>query len=241
MRDGVVVGKSVAVSYDEAEAGAREAILAALNGSGISLDDIQTILATGVGRKHVSFAHKQKSTPLCLAKGVNLVYPAARTIFDVGGESSTVVRVNDRGIMDDAMGHDHCASGTGVFIEAMARLLQMPLAAMAKASLEGEHRAEISSMCAVFAEQEVISHVHRVPPTPRNDLIKGIYGSMAVRVAGLGKRIGIKQEVVIVGGVAQNVGFVHELETEIKGKIVVLDEPQLVAALGAARLAQEDK
>ncbi len=94
-------------------------------------------------------------------------------------------------------------------------------------------------MCAVFAEQEVITHVHRVPPTPRNDLIKGIFGSMAVRIVGIAKRIGIERDVVIVGGVALNKGFVHELEEEVKSKIVVLPDPQMVAALGAARIAQE--
>lgn len=241
MRDGAIVGKGVIVSHDEADAAARNALQAATEDSGIALDDIQAIIATGVGRKFVSFAHNQKSTALCLAKGVNIVYPDARTIFDVGAESSTVVRVNQRGILEDTIGHDHCASGTGMFLETMAKLLQMPLVEMAQASLNGAQRAEVSSMCAVFAEQEVISHVHRVPPTPRDELIKGIYGSMAVRIAGLAKRLGIKQEVVIVGGVAHNAGLVHELETEIKGKIVVLPDPQLVAALGAARIAQEGK
>jgi predicted CoA-substrate-specific enzyme activase len=238
MRDGVVVGTSLIRSHDDTEAGASEALQAAVKGYA-SFEDIKTIVATGMGRKFVTFAHDRKSSPICLARGVNLLYPSARTVFDVGAESTTVVRVSDRGVMEDAMGQDHCASGTGVFIEQMANLLQMSIGDMAKASLDGRYRAEVSSMCAVFAEQEVITHVHRVPPTPRNDLIKGIFGSMAVRIVGIGKRIGIEKDVVMVGGVALNSGFVHELEEEVKSKIAVLPNPQFVAAFGAACIAQE--
>ena len=95
-------------------------------------------------------------------------------------------------------------------------------------------------MCAIFAEQEVISHVHRVPPTPKPDIIAGIHGSMAVRIVGLAKRIGIKPEIALCGGVAKNVGFAKVVEEEVKQKVVIPEHPQLVAALGAARIAQEE-
>ena len=239
--DGRVLGKCILRSAENAEAGALKALEEALAQAGLKVEDLKGIVVTGAGRKFITFTQKQKTLLSCLAKGANLLVPTVRTVFDVGGESSTVVRVNERGGVEDSIGHDRCASGTGVFLESMAKLMQMPLAEMAKASLLGEHRAEVTSMCAIFAEQEVISHVHRQPPTPKNDIIKGIHGSMAVRIVGLAKRIGIKPEAVLVGGVAQNVGFAREMEIETKIKLIVPPEPQLVAALGAARIALEEK
>lgn len=241
LEDGQIIGKSVVTSADETEVGARQAMEEALKGAGLSFDQLTAIVATGSGRKDVSFATKQKTSVSCLAKGVNLLFPTARTVFDVGAESSSVLRLNPRGLVEDSVGHDRCASGTGVFIEAMSRLMMMPLDQFAQLSLRATKRAEISTMCAIFAESEVISHVHRVPPTPKEDIAAGIHGSMAVRLVGLGKRIGIKPDAVFTGGMAKNVGFIKALEQEIKMTLLVPEDPQLVAALGAARYAMEEK
>ncbi len=238
--DGQVVGQSVIVSAEETEIGARKALDEALKQAGLAITDLTVIVATGVGRKDVSFATRQKTSLSCLAKGINRLAPSVRTLIDVGAETSTVIRVNEKGGVDDSIGHDRCASGTGVFLESMAKLMQMPLPEMGRESLKAQKRAEVSSMCAIFAEQEVISHVHRVPPTPKPDIIAGIHGSMAVRIVGLAKRIGIKPEVALCGGVAQNVGFAKVVEEEVKQKVVIPENPQLVAALGAARIAQEE-
>ena len=115
------------------------------------------------------------------------------------------------------------------------------LASTPDLSLQAEKKAEISSMCAIFAEQEVISHVHREPPTPKNDIIAGIHASMVSRIVGFAKRIGIKPDVILTGGVAKNVGFAKILEEALKTKLSIPNEPQMVAALGAARFAQVGK
>ena len=237
MSDGRILGKTVLLSSDEAEIDARKAVDEALRQAGLSWDDLNKIVATGRERKLISFAQKQKAPPTCLARGIHRLHPEVRTLLDVGAETSTAVRISPKGALEDSIGNDRCASGTGMFLEMVARLLKMPLEEMATASLEGEKRAEISNMCAIFAEQEVISHIHRVPPTPKADIIKGIHGSMAVRVAGLAKRTGIKPEVAMTGGVAKNIGFLKELEDEVGGKIIVPEDPELIAAIGAAYLA----
>ncbi len=236
MSDGQILGKSVLLSTDEAEIDARKAVEEALKQAGLSWDDLDKIVATGRGRKLIPFAHQKKTSPTCLARGIHKLHPEVRTLLDVGAETSTAVRISPKGAMEDSVGHDRCASGTGMFLEVVARLLKMPLEEMAKASLEGENRAEISNMCAVFAEQEVISHIHRVPPTPRGDIIKGIHGSMAMRVAGLGKRAGLKPEVALTGGVGRNIGFLKELEDEVGGKVIVPEDPEFIAAMGAAHV-----
>jgi len=111
---------------------------------------------------------------------------------------------------------------------------------MAALSLEAEGRADITSTCAVFAESEVISHVHREPPTPKEDIVAGIYYSVVSRVISLCKRIGIERDVAVTGGVGLNKGLVKILEDELGLGILVPEQPQLVAALGAAVVAQEN-
>jgi len=240
LEDSRILSWRIITAAEEGELEARRAIDDAIKDTKFSLEDITYIVATGAGRKSISFAHKQRAPASCLARGVNWLFPLVRTVIDVGAETCTVVRVNERGVTDDSIGNERCASGTGVFLEAMAKLMQMPLEEMAKASLLAESIAEISNMCAIFAEQEVISHVHREPPTPKNDIIAGIHASMATRIGGLAKRIGVKEDVALSGGVAKNIGFIRALEENLGVKLTIANEPQLLAALGAARIAQEE-
>ena len=107
-------------------------------------------------------------------------------------------------------------------------------------SFNAKGRADITSTCAVFAESEVISHVHREPPTPKEDIVAGIYYSVVSRIVSLCKRIGIEREVAVTGGVALNSGLVKILESELGLSLLVPEEPQLVAALGAAVVAREN-
>jgi (R)-2-hydroxyacyl-CoA dehydratese activating ATPase len=111
---------------------------------------------------------------------------------------------------------------------------------MSEYSLRAKGQADITGTCAVFAESEVISHIHRVPPTPKEDIIAGIHASMVGRIMGLLKRLGIEKDVVIVGGVARNKGLIAILERELGFKVLVPENPEMAAALGAAILAEEN-
>ena len=191
-------------------------------------------------RGRAGLQHRSSPRKLLVVDGNNVAHflsPEVRTLMDVGAETSTIVRISAKGGVEDSAFNERCAAGTGVYVDTMAKLMYMSTEEMAQASLSGVQRAEISSMCAVFAEQEVISHIHRDPPTPRNDVIKGIHGSIAIRVVGIAKSIGVKPEVMTSGGMAKNVGFVHEVEEEIKMKTLSPEEPLIVGALGAAILA----
>jgi len=221
-----------------AESTARAAMEAVVKKSGLSPEDWY-VVATGVGSKAVTFSRQQKAITTCLARGVHLLFPTARMVVDLGAETSTVLKINDRGRVTDSAGQDKCAAGTGVFLQAMAKLMQISLIEMAEYSLRAKNRADISGTCAVFAESEVISHIHRVPPTPKEEIVAGIHASMVSRVMGLLKRLGIEKDVAVVGGVARNKGLVDIMEKEIGFKVLVPDNPELVAALGAAILAKE--
>lgn len=240
LHDNEIVSTSTITSVDEGEVRARNALANALEAVNIGVDDIVCLVSTGVGRKAITFAQKQKSLSSCLARGLNRLFPTVRTVIDVGAETCTAVRINQRGVADDSVSNERCASGTGVFLESVAKLMHMDLEEMAQASLLAQGKAEITNMCAIFAEQEIISHVHRNPPTPKNDIIAGVHASMATRVGGLVKKIGVKEDVAFTGGVARNTGFVRVLEENLGVSLMIPDEPQLVAALGAACMAREE-
>jgi predicted CoA-substrate-specific enzyme activase len=240
MEDNQVLSWNMINSAEEGELRARKVIAAALEDTDFRLEDIVYIVVTGAGRKSISLAHKQRAPGSCFARGIDRLFPTVRTVIDVGAETCTVVRINGRGAVDDSITNGRCASGTGVFLETMAKLMQMPLEEMARASLLAEGKAEISNMCTIFAEQEVISHVHRDPPTPKNDIIAGIHASMATQVGGLAKRIGVAGDVAFTGGVARNIGFARALEEHLGIRLTIPDEPELVAALGAACIAREE-
>ncbi len=238
MENGQILSSVTLPSHDEAEASARaaatEALQAPLPENGLY------IVTTGTGGKAVSFSRKQKAITTCLARGVSQLVPSARLVIDMGAESSTVLAVNERGRVTDWANHDKCAAGTGIFLEQMAKLMQLSMADMAELSFQATARADITNTCAVFAESEVISHVHRVPPTPRENIAAGIYYSVVSRIITLCKRVGIRKDVAVVGGVARNRGLVRVLEQELGFPVVVPENPHLVAALGAAIIAREE-
>jgi (R)-2-hydroxyacyl-CoA dehydratese activating ATPase len=220
------------------EATARVAMEEVIKKAGLTPDGWY-IVSTGVGGKSVTFSQQQKAITTCLARGVHVLFPTARTVVDLGAETSTILKINDRGRVTDWAGQDKCAAGTGMFLQAMAKVMQVKLDEMAEYSLRAKNKADISGTCAVFAESEVISHIHRVPPTPKEEIIAGIHASMVSRMMGLLKRLGVEKEVAVVGGVARNKGLIDILEKELGFKVLLPENPETVAALGAAILAKE--
>jgi len=200
---------------------------------------VRFITTTGGMGKSVAFTNLYRTVPYCLAKGVRALFPQARTIIDMGGETCNVIKLNKLGEIEDTQSNDKCAAGTGIFFEAMAKLLGTSLDHMGKLATQGDIQFEISSMCVVFAEQEVISHCHENPDISAEALAAGIHLSIAERVAGLAKRLGITEEIVLTGGVAKNMGFVKFLSQRIHALARVPADPQIIAAYGAALISQE--
>ena len=235
-----ILAFSIVHSNDEVEPSAKAATEEALNMAGVSFGNELYIVSTGVGGKSISFSHQKKTITTCLARGIHHLFPSARMTIDMGAESSTVIKLNKGGHLIDWVNHDKCAAGTGVFLQQMAKLMQMPVEEMSMLSLQAKSRADITGTCAVFAESEVISHVHRNPPTPKEEIIAGIHFSVVSRIISLCKRIGIERDVSVVGGVALNTGLVKIMEEEMGFGILVPDRPQIVAALGAAVIARKN-
>jgi (R)-2-hydroxyacyl-CoA dehydratese activating ATPase len=239
LSDGKILASRIALCGEQIEPSARAAVDALLSETGLSLEGLPAV-ATGVGSKAVTFIPQQKVVTTCLARGISHFYPSVRMVIDMGAESTTVVKLNARGKLTDWANHDKCASGTGLFLQQMAKLMALPIDRMAVLSNAAGARADITSTCAVFAESEVISHVHRDPPTPMADIAAGIYFSVVSRVVSLCKRVGIEKDVAVTGGVALNSGLVKILEDELGFQVIKPDSPQAIAALGAAIIAREN-
>lgn len=234
-----VLARGIIPTGDEAEASIRSAMAQALAEAGLRSDGLPVVI-TGTGGKSLKGSrYGRQGINTCLARGIHSLYPSVRTVIDLGAETTAAIRVNVRGDLAAWENQDKCAAGTGLFVQQMARLMAVSLEEMSALSLRARSRAEISNTCAVFAESEVISHVHRDPPTPLPDLAAGIYASMVGRIMAILKRIGIEREVAIVGGVAKNNGLIRMLEEALGFKVIVPEEPQTVAALGAAIIARE--
>jgi predicted CoA-substrate-specific enzyme activase len=240
LSDGGVLASAITSSGDEAELSAQAVMEDISKQAGLSSNEDLYVVSTGVGGKSVAFGQQSKAITTCLARGIHHLYPSVRMAIDMGAESSTVIKVNERGRLNDWINQDKCAAGTGIFLQQMARLMLMPLEEMSELAFQAKSRADITSTCAVFAESEVISHVHREPPTPKEEIVAGIYFSVVSRIISLCKRIGVEKDVAVVGGVALNRGLVRIMEEELGFGVLVPDKPQIVAALGAAIIAQEN-
>ncbi len=237
MGDDGILSSAVVSSSDSADSSAKAALNQAL--AAIGRDGDIYAVSTGAGAKSVSFSRQQKAITTCLARGVYYLLPDARTVIDMGAETITVVRVNERGRVSDYGNQDKCAAGTGIFLQQMAKLLRLSMEEMSSVSSKAKSRAEITGTCAVFAESEVISHIHRDPPTPVEDIVAGIYISMVHRIMAQLQRVGIKKEVAVTGGVALNSGLVAILAREVGQNVIVPPKPELAGAIGAALIARE--
>jgi predicted CoA-substrate-specific enzyme activase len=202
----------------------------------IGRKDIQGIVSTGYGRNSVSFADKAITEITCHAAGAFFINPDIRSVIDIGGQDSKVILLNDNGRVADFAMNDKCAAGTGRFLEVMARALEIELERFGAMSLESQKPSQISSLCTVFAESEVISLIAK--GEKRENIVAGIHDAIGARVASMAKRVKIASPVMMTGGVAKNSGLVKALERRLKQKILISDSAQIVGAIGAALLAQ---
>ena len=209
----------------------------ALEEVGITQDQISYTVATGYGRITYTQADKQITEITCHGKGVAHLIPGAHTIIDIGGQDAKVIKLNDKGNVENFVMNEKCAAGTGRFLEVMARILNVELDELSDLSMKSTEEIEISNTCTVFAESEVISQLAQ--GIAKEDVARGADNSITSRVAGLARRIGITPIVVMTGGVAQNESVVRCLEEHIGYDITVAPNPQAAGALGAALFALE--
>jgi predicted CoA-substrate-specific enzyme activase len=196
------------------------------------------LMSTGYGRNTIDIADDRITEITAHARGVQYFFPEAHSVIDIGGQDSKAILISKKtgNVMDFQM-NDKCAAGTGRFLEVMAHALEVPIEEIGELALNSNKPSAISSTCTVFAESEVISLFAR--GTSKHDIAAGIHKSIARRVAGMAKRIGVAPLLVFCGGVAKNIAVKKFLEEELGYEIVIPDHPQLTGAIGAALIAQE--
>jgi predicted CoA-substrate-specific enzyme activase len=201
--------------------------------TGISWEEIGACGGTGRGEKYISFAHQAEGLMNCLARGTLWAFPAARTVIDMGGLSSTALRIGEKGKVLEYRSNDRCAAGTGFFLELAAQALELTLDQLGPISLQANGRVQISSQCAVFRESEIVTHVNE--GVDRAAIVAGINYSLGSAAATMVRRLGAEPEITVTGGVAKNAGVVKALEENLgMGVAPVGVDPQLVGAIGAA-------
>lgn len=207
-----------------------------LDQCGISFDDIAYIVATGYGRMNVPFADRQITELTCHTRGIFQQFPNVHLGIDIGGQDAKALKIRNGKLVDFVM-NDKCAAGTGRFLEVVAGALGLKIEDLGTIAAKATAKVEISSVCTVFAEQEVIANLSRGEPL--ENIIAGIHDSVASRAARMARKLKVEPDVVFTGGVAKNGGVVRALEEQLGCKVKVPQEPLLTGALGAALLARD--
>jgi benzoyl-CoA reductase subunit D len=216
---------------------AEDAFKVALRNTGLTREDIKHIVSTGRGSKRANFADGEISTAAADTRGAIKLIPTARTIIDVGAEESRAIQASPNGKVLDYAVNEKCAAGTGMFVDTMARALDISVEEMAQISLKSKISISMNAQCAVFGESEVVSLIHA--NTPKQDIAHAVHDAVARRIGSIARIIGLEKDVVMIGGVANNVGLVDTLKKYINMDVLVPEEPEYVSALGAALAAAE--
>lgn len=208
-----------------------------LEKAGLSREDIAWIVSTGYGRVSIPFADENVTEISCHGKGAHYFNPKIRTILDIGGQDSKAIRLSENGEVKDFVMNDKCAAGTGRFLEMIARTLEISLDEMGALALTSTENIEITSMCSVFAESEVISLIAN--NKEKNDIANGVCNAIANKAYGLLRRAGMEPDFMMTGGVAKNPGVVRAVERKLGADLYICQEPEIVGATGAALYALE--
>ena len=227
-----IIAKAQAFSgFDPAKA-LKDAVEQTLKAAGITQTDITNFTATGSGLESSPYNATTVSMMSAIAKaGINS-FPKARTIIEVGAEEARAVKCDERGVMMDFVVNERCAAGAGAFIEAMARALEVKMEDMGDLSLKAERASSINASCVIFGESDVVSLIHK--QEPKSEIARAVYDAMADRVSSMVHRLGVNPEVVLVGGVAKDIGFITSLKRKLGVDVLIPEFPEYAGALGAA-------
>ena len=205
-----------------------------LAAEGYPVQQAGRIVATGYGRVAVDYAHKVVTEITCHGKGGYALAGGDCTVVDIGGQDTKVITV-ESGTPSSFLMNDKCSAGTGKFLEVMASRLGLGLGELFSLAEEGTP-LEISSMCTVFAESEVISHIGA--GESRGDIAAGVVESVVAKVGGLCLRHGLRGRVILTGGLCDSPYVVDRLSQRLGVPVCTHPLGRYAGALGAALIAQ---
>lgn len=216
---------------------AEKTLAKALEAASAEACNIKAMVGTGYGRVSLSIADTAVTELTCHAAGANFINPDVRMVIDIGGQDCKAIHLDPKGQMADFVMNDKCAAGTGKFLEVVAKTLELDLKELSELHRKATSPCSISSMCVVFVESEIISLLAR-GKSPA-DIVAGVNCAFATRIGNMAKRLGIKAQCVLTGGVAKNRGLKQAISQYLDNPLTPLPiDPQLNGALGAAVLAK---
>jgi predicted CoA-substrate-specific enzyme activase len=235
-----VIGTSITPTIVDLDHAAETALEGALTAAGKTRTDLDMTVSTGYGRRGMGIAEHEVDeiyAKALAAKWLGSPWGPVRTVIDIGGQDSKVIRLDKDGEMDTFLMNTKCAAGTGRFLEAMARILGLPLEHLGELSMRSDKPVDLSNTCIVMAESEVISLIAQ--RRPAEDIAAGVHRSVAERVGNMVKQIGVKEVVFFDGGPAKNIGVKAALKDFLGVDLYVPKNPQVSAAIGAALVARD--
>jgi benzoyl-CoA reductase subunit D len=238
LNDGKLLGKGMVSTGFDLEKAVDAALKIALAEARISREDIRRIGGTGSGKDVIRIADISIDDIQAIGRAACHFFPNARTVADVGAEEGRAATIDAKGNPVNFTVNEKCAAGAGTFIEAMARALELTIAEMGSMCQYSSTKISLNTECAVFAESEVVGLIHSKVEKP--DICRAIHDAMATRVGSMIRRIGIHENIVLMGGVANNPGFMEALKRDLKiENLYVPDSPEFGAAFGAALAAAQ--
>ncbi|HEY7546705.1 MAG TPA: acyl-CoA dehydratase activase [Blastocatellia bacterium] len=230
----IIVGRGSAKAGINVDRAAQAALDAAMDSAGLEMIDISYVASTGFGRYGVSTRDIQITEITSAARGAYFLFPETTSVLDIGSQSTRAISLKEGGKVASFKTNDKCAAGSGSFIVRAAKYLQIELSEAGELALQASSPQAISSVCAVLAESEIINHVSAGVGV--EDILRGIYDSLAERAMMLLKRAGSMEHVTFIGGVACQRGMVRALEDRLGMKVNVPERSEYVCATGAALL-----
>ncbi len=228
-----VIGRAVKKSGIDFVAAAETCLNSALKEANAEVKDITGAVATGYGRKNVSFASAIKTEISCHATGCYHYFPMALTVVDIGGQDNKIIKIDPNGVRTSFKMNRKCAAGTGAFLEEMSLRLDIPIEKMNNLASQSENIVELGSFCTVFSATEVLEKISQGKKV--TDIVKGLFSSVIKRVIEMDS---FTENVAMTGGVvAHNPVLVTMVEEIIGRKVLLPEHPQFAGAVGAALLA----
>jgi predicted CoA-substrate-specific enzyme activase len=230
---GIMIGSHTQSSGTDLTKAAGESLKHALDAAGDPAPS--TLVATGYGRTNVAGADQAVTEITCHGRGAYHSFPEALSVVDIGGQDTKVIDLDMTGRRRSFRMNRKCSAGTGVFLEEIARRLEVPLEKLDELARTSKRAAPLNSYCTVFASTEMLSRIRAGEPL--EDLVLGAYESVIRRVTEMTQ---LRGTVVMTGGVVAFHPIVAEImERETGTRVKVPPEPQLVGALGAALIARD--
>jgi len=232
-----IVARSLIATGANVTRAGENAFRRACEAAGLPREAIGYVVGTGYGRYKVTFGDAQITEITCHARGAQSLFPATRTVIDMGGQDTKAIKVGPDGSVVDFAMNDKCAAGTGRFLSAAADVTGLGLDEIGPRALQAKAPVRLTSVCTVFVESDIMSYLAQRKTV--EDILGGVHKAIATRTMALVRRVGVEDEVTFTGGVSRNIGMVRALEAVLGRAVNVGEEGHFMGALGAALFALE--